>query len=125
MKSRAVLLLTLFCAGVTFATADGGWLLKVPPGEHQKANPYQGQPDAIAAGHNIFEEHCAKCHGPNAEGVKRRPSLHSERVQQEATVGDLHWLLVNGSMKHGMPPWAKLPDQQLWQLVSFLKSMHN
>ncbi len=118
------LLLVLLSAVTLFATADGAWLAKVPASDHQKTNPYQGQPDAIAAGRNIFEEHCAKCHGQNAEGVKKRPSLRTARIQQQATEGDLHWLLVNGSMKKGMPPWAKLPDPQLWQLITYLKSLH-
>ena len=120
----SALLLVMFSAVLALAAANGAWLAKVPPGDHQKANPYQGQPDAIAAGRNIFEEHCAKCHGQNAEGVKKRPSLRTERIQQQATAGDLHWLLVNGSMKKGMPSWAKLPDPQLWQLITYLKSFH-
>ncbi|MGA7382935.1 MAG: c-type cytochrome [Terriglobales bacterium] len=120
----ASLFLALLSAATLFATADGAWLAKVPAGDHQKTNPYQAQPDAIAAGRNIFEEHCSKCHGENAEGRKKRPSLRSQRVQQQATEGDLHWLLVNGSMKKGMPSWAKLPDPQLWQLITYLKSLH-
>jgi len=120
----ALLPLVLLSAATLFATADGAWLARVPASDHQKTNPYQGKPEAIAAGRNIFEEHCAKCHGQNAEGVKKRPSLRSERIQRQATDGDLHWLLVNGSMKKGMPPWAKLPDPQLWQLITYLKSLH-
>lgn len=120
----ALWILILLTAVTLFATADGVWLARVPAGDHQKANPFEGKPDAIAAGRNIFEEHCAKCHGQNAEGVKKRPSLRSERIQRQATDGDLHWLLVNGSMKKGMPPWAKLPDPQLWQLITYLKSLH-
>ena len=122
-RCPAALALVVLSAGLLFAAADGAWLAKVPAGDHQRTNPYEGQPDAIAAGRNIFEEHCAKCHGQNAEGIKKRPSLRTARVQQQATEGDLHWLLVNGSMKKGMPSWAKLPDPQLWQLVSYLRSL--
>ena len=120
----SLLMQLMFSAALVFAVANGAWLAKVPSSDHQKTNPYQAQPDAIAAGRNIFEEHCAKCHGQNAEGSKKRPSLRSERIQQQATEGDLHWLLVNGSMKKGMPSWVKLPDPQLWQLVAYLKSLH-
>jgi len=123
-KLPLLLMPVVFCATLLFGTADGAWLAKVPPSDHEKTDPYQGRPDAIAAGRNIFEEHCAKCHGENAEGVKKRPSLRTARIQQQATEGDLHWLLVNGRMKKGMPSWAKLPDPQLWQLVSYLKSLH-
>ena len=45
------------------------------------------------------------------------------RVQQQATEGDLHWLLVNGNMRKGMPSWAKLGDQQIWQVITYVKSL--
>jgi len=126
MKRRVLEILTGFLMLSVFALAmaDGAWLANVPSNDHGKINPYSGQADAVEAGKNIFEEHCSKCHGVNAEGVKKHPSLRTARVQQEASAGDLHWLLVNGNMKKGMPSWAKLPDPQLWQLVSYLKSLH-
>ena len=124
MRARTLLLALGLYASAGFAAADGAWLGGVPAKDHDKPNPYVGQTDAIAAGQIVFEEHCAKCHGANAEGTKKRPPLRSERVQQQATPGDLHWLLVNGNMKKGMPSWAKLPDPQLWQVITFLKSLH-
>jgi cytochrome c oxidase cbb3-type subunit 3 len=118
------LLLILISAVLSFGIADGAWLKNVPSRDHEKTNPYHDQPDAIAAGKRIFEANCAPCHGKNAEGTKKRPPLTSERVQTQATEGDLHWLLVNGSMRKGMPSWAKLPDQQLWQVITYLKTLH-
>ena len=126
-RTRFLFLLLLAMASLAVyavAAADSAWLAKVPPADHERKNPYFGQADAIAAGRNVFVEHCAHCHGENAEGKKKRPSLRTARVQQQATVGDLHWLLVNGYMKKGMPSWAKLPDPQIWQVVSYLKSLH-
>lgn len=124
-RLRTVLVLPLICL-LTFAAfgiADGAWLKHVPARDHERTNPYRGQPDAIAAGQRIFLDRCSKCHGENAEGTKKRPPLKSERVQRQATEGDLHWLLVNGNMRKGMPSWAKLPDPQLWQVISYLKSL--
>jgi len=117
-------LLLVFCAVIVYAAADGSWMAHVPAKDHDKTNPFQGQTTAVEAGRNVFLEHCAKCHGENAQGTKKRPPLRSERVQQQATPGDLHWLLVNGNMKKGMPSWAKLPDPQLWQVIAYLKSIH-
>jgi len=114
----------LLWTGFATGAADGAWLAKVPAKDHERSNPYQGQPDAIAAGRRIFVEHCLHCHGENAEGTKKRPPLRSQRVQQQATEGDLHWLLFNGNMKKGMPSWAKLPDQQLWQVIAYVKALH-
>ena len=73
---------------------------------------------------SIFVDHCAHCHGNDAEGTKKRPSLKSARVQQEATDGDLHWLLVNGNRGQGMPSWVKLGDPQIWQVICYVKSLH-
>lgn len=117
------LLLVLLPATVMFGAADGSWLKNVPERDHARTNPYHDQADAIAAGRRIFVDRCSHCHGENAEGTKKRPPLKSERIQQ-ASEGDLHWLLVNGNMRKGMPSWAKLPDQQLWQVIAYLKSLH-
>jgi mono/diheme cytochrome c family protein len=106
------------------AAADGAWLEKVPARDHDRKNPYQGRDEAAAAGHRLYLDHCAQCHGEDAGGTKKRPPLTSPRIQQQATEGDLHWLLVNGNMKKGMPSWAKLPDQQLWQLITYVKTLH-
>jgi mono/diheme cytochrome c family protein len=106
------------------ATADGAWLTKVPAKDRDKTNPYANQTDAVAAGQRVFHDHCAHCHGDDAEGTKKRPSLRSERVQQQASEGDLHWLLVNGYMSHGMPSWSKLGDPQIWQVITYLRSLH-
>jgi len=107
-----------------FASSNGAWLTKVPAKEHEKTNPFRDQADAVAAGQRVYKDHCSHCHGDNQQGNKKHPQLRSARVQREATEGDLHWLLVNGSMGHGMPSWSKLGDPQIWQLVSFLKSLN-
>ena len=117
------LVVVLFTVAM-FATSKGAWLAKVPARDRDKTNPYKDQPDAVAAGRRIFVDHCAHCHGEDAEGIKKRPSLRSERVQQDATDGDLHWLLVNGSMGYGMPSWSKLGDPQIWQVITYVKSLH-
>jgi len=120
----ALLLLIASSALAVYATSNGAWLAKVPAKEHDKSNPYHDQTDAIAAGRRVFVDHCAHCHGEDAEGTKKRPSLRTSRVQQEATEGDLYWLLRNGSMGYGMPTWGKLGDPQIWQVVTYLRSLH-
>jgi mono/diheme cytochrome c family protein len=118
------LLPLLLSAAAAFGAADGSWLKNVPARDHEKTNPYRDQADAIAAGRRVFVDRCSHCHGENAEGTKKRPPLKSERVQHQASEGDLHWLLVNGNMRKGMPSWAKLPDPQLWQVITYVKSLH-
>src|ERR1700722_2659970 len=101
----------IVCALVgCMALADDSWLKKVPADYHSRTNPYAGQPDAIAGGSKLFQDHCAKCHGADALGIGKRPSLRSDRVQKEATEGDLAWLLKNGNLGKGMPTWDTIPE---------------
>ncbi len=117
------LVLLLVPGAMVFGAADGSWMKNVPAHEHEKVSPYRNQEDAVAAGRRIFVDRCSHCHGEDAEGTKKRPPLTSDRVQHQASEGDLHWLLLNGNMRKGMPSWSKLPDQQLWQVISYLKSL--
>ena len=99
-------------------------LAKVPTKAAARHNPLESDPEAVAAGAKLFEQHCAECHGANADGGKKGPSLRAEEVQQ-ATPGTLFWLLTNGVVRKGMPVWSRLPEPQRWQLVSYLKSLGN
>ena len=121
--STFLLVLLLIAPALCFAKADGAWLNKVPKSDSDRVNPYSGSPDAIAAGRNLFLNNCAKCHGENATGKSSRPSLRSQRIQQ-ATDGDLAWLLKNGVIYKGMPSWSGLPEQERWQIVSYLRSLN-
>jgi len=95
---------------------------KAPQKARTKRNPLEKDPDAVAAGRNLFEQHCTECHGELAEGGKKGPSLMVEQVQK-AEPGAIFWLLTNGVVWRGMPVWSKLPEPQRWQLVSYIKSL--
>ncbi len=110
--------------------ADGGKvkestytaLADAPAKARERKNPFAGDPQAMAAGGKLFEQHCAECHGIKAGGTRKGPSLLQEEVQQ-ATPGTLFWILSNGVVRRGMPVWSKLPEQQRWQIVTFLQSL--
>lgn len=127
----------LFCAGVVLGTAiaqtsDSGStklersayaeLAKIPAKAAARPNPLESDPEAVAAGAKLFERHCAECHGANADGGKKGPSLRAEELQR-ATPGTLFWVLSNGVVRKGMPVWSKLPEPQRWQLVTYIKSL--
>jgi mono/diheme cytochrome c family protein len=97
-------------------------LAKAPQKARAKHNPLEKDPDAVAAGRNLFEQHCTECHGDLAEGSRKGPSLMVEQVQN-AEPGAIFWLITNGVVWRGMPVWSKLPEPQRWQLVSFIKSL--
>ncbi len=97
-------------------------LADAPEKARQKKNPFEGDAKAVAAGGKLFEQHCAECHGKDAAGARKGPSLLREEVQQ-ATPGTLFWILSNGVVRRGMPVWSKLPEPQRWQIVTFLQSL--
>ena len=97
-------------------------LEKVPEKYRGKEKPLAKDPEAVGAGGVLFEEHCEECHGKEALGGKKAPSLRVPEVQNAAP-GALYYILTNGVVRKGMPVWSKLPEPQRWQLVSYLKSL--
>ena len=114
--------LAVLLLGLVSAAAENSWLEHVPEADRQRPNPFAGQSDAAAGGGILFADHCAKCHGPDALGRGKRPSLRSKEVQT-ATDGELFWLFKNGNRGRGMPSWSSLPEPSRWQLVTYVKSL--
>ena len=103
------------------ATEPEPLLAHAPARAAQLTNPYANQPKAVMAGKNLYQRYCAQCHGSDGSGRGKALDLHSSTIQEVAP-GTLFWYLKNGNLKAGMPAWSSLPDQQLWQLVTFLKA---
>ena len=134
MKSTTFLLFacaTLLAVSEGLASGQKDWngktevyaaLNKAPEKARNRVNPLESDPDAVAAGRLLFEDHCAECHGDNAEGGKKAPSLRAPEVQSAAP-GAIFWVLTNGVVRKGMPVWSRLPEPQRWQLVRYLKSL--
>jgi mono/diheme cytochrome c family protein len=97
-------------------------LAEVPESARVRANPFEHDSREARAGGKLFEQHCAECHGPKAGGTQRGPSLLREEVRQ-VSPGALFWILTNGVVRRGMPVWSKLPEQQRWQIVTFLQAL--
>jgi glucose/arabinose dehydrogenase len=85
-------------------------------------NPYRGQAPAAQAGGTLYAVYCAACHGRTAEGTGNIPALAHGRVQNVAD-GEVFWFITKGSFSGSMPSWASLPEQQRWQLVTYLKTL--
>jgi mono/diheme cytochrome c family protein len=125
MRRRIPLLAIWFALSATLlfaAVGDGMWMHRVPERDRLRSNPFAGNTNATSGGEKLFRQNCASCHGTDATGREKHPGLRSDRVRA-ATPGELYWLLTNGSMRNGMPSWSKLPEQQRWQIVSYLKTL--
>ena len=119
---QVVLAVMLATAVVLSAATDNSWMKRVSESDRNKVNPYAQQPQAIAAGARLFADHCAQCHGADALGRGKRPSLRTSEVQ-EASDGEIFWILRNGYLRRGMPTWSSLPEQSRWQIIAYVKSL--
>jgi mono/diheme cytochrome c family protein len=122
---------TLLAVSMALASEQKNWkdradvyaeLGKAPEKARNRANPLENDAEAVAAGRLLFEDHCAECHGDQADGGRKGPSLRAPEVQIAAP-GAIFWLLTNGVVRKGMPVWSRLPEPQRWQLVRYLKSL--
>lgn len=122
LKLNVIAFGLILCAVASFAVVDHSWADHVSDADRKRVNPYAGQAEAIAAGSKMFADHCAKCHGADALGNRKKPSLRTNEVQN-ASDGELFWLLKNGFLKRGMPTWSSVPEPSRWQLIAYVKSL--
>src|SRR5581483_5072502 len=94
---------------------------QAPPRSAERENPMAGDARAQKAGAKLFDRECASCHGADATGIGKTPSLRRPAISG-ARPGALDWVIKNGGIFHGMPSFAHLPQPERWQLVTFLQS---
>lgn len=86
-------------------------------------NPYDGNAVAIQDGRRLFDWfNCSGCHGGHAGGGMG-PSLRDERWLYGNRDDQIYDSIAAGRSK-GMPSWGtKIPQNQIWELVAYIKSM--
>ena len=89
----------------------------------------------LAAGHALFSDKCASCHGKPSEGLSSRAAFFqpsapdfTEAYYRNSDPAYLFWRIEVGktvepylSSGSVMPAWRGLTDQEIWQLVAYLK----
>ena len=85
--------------------------------------PSAGETEA-AAGKASFSEHCAGCHGVEAEGSARGPSLTNNRHLRGRTTNQIHDVIRKGISSAGMPAFD-LPAAELNALAVFVRSLNS
>jgi cytochrome c oxidase cbb3-type subunit 3 len=117
-------------SGPASAPASAASASKIPVGPipgaqpaHYEPNPLAGNPGALQDGRRLFLWYnCYGCHGGHGGGGMG-PSLrddvwifggHSQQIFDSIAQG----------RGNGMPAWgSKIPQEQIWQLVAYIKSM--
>ena len=86
---------------------------------------------AVAVGRELYQMKCEACHGYDGNGNTAAggglypPPANLQRsavARRMRTDGELFYLIRNGVRNTGMPGW-EMPDQQIWQLVSFIRNL--
>lgn len=87
------------------------------------ANPMATDPVALQDGRRLFDWYnCSGCHGGHAGGGMG-PSLR-DPVWLYGNRDDQIFDTIAHGRSHGMPSWGtKIPRQQIWELVAYIKSM--
>jgi glucose/arabinose dehydrogenase len=86
----------------------------------QLKNPYGQRPPAHAG--QLYHQYCAACHGLNGEGSGNIPAV-AKGPTQSAPAGEIFWYVTKGDRNNGMPAWSMLPEQQRWEIISYLKAL--
>jgi cytochrome c oxidase cbb3-type subunit 3 len=91
---------------------------------HQNLDPYLKDVVAIQEGHRLFAWYnCSGCHGVHGGGGMG-PSLRDETWMYGNSDAQIMDTLIHGRSK-GMPAWGnKIPEDQLWKVIAYIKSMN-
>lgn len=85
-------------------------------------NPYANDRSAIGEGRRLFGWYnCSGCHGDHAGGGMG-PSLRDSTWLYGGTAARIYRSIAQGR-RNGMPTWGKLPPDQIWKLVAYIKSL--
>jgi len=125
----SVATLGLACSGNTRRDA-------VPPATSVTEQTKNLLPDVAAAamaGKSLYAIHCTMCHGDSGNGegtaggsLAVNPSDLTTGEAAAASDGKLFLVIRNGVKKEGkltMPPAKKVTDEQVWQIVAYVRTL--
>jgi cytochrome c oxidase cbb3-type subunit III len=87
-----------------------------------RAARYYDNPEAVMTGKRLFGQYnCSGCHSNGGGGMG--PALMDDEWIYGGRLEQIHQTLVEGR-PNGMPAWGgKIPDDQLWQIAAYVRSM--
>lgn len=144
-------LILVFCvmlaALLLAACGNGDGLLEEPSGEtsdipgevplkyRELVNPLTGDTEALSRGTEAYNALCIQCHGEKgrgdgmeAKGFNPPPGDLSRAGMAERSDGYLYWRITDGGafepFNSLMPAWGTLlSETEIWELVSFLRTL--
>jgi len=92
-------------------------------------NPFPPTTELIAAGIDVYKNHCQSCHGQHGDGKGDRagelsvaPGDFTDASKMDTlTDGELYWQITKG--RRPMPAFeSKLSEQQRWEAVDYIRT---
>jgi mono/diheme cytochrome c family protein len=108
---------------------------KAPEPDYGRVNPLDADRAAVAVGRGLYEKgaapSCQLCHGVKGDGMGPLSAQFDPRPRNFAckqTVngipdGQLFWIVRNGSPGTSMPAFRDLRDEQIWQIILYLRAL--
>ncbi len=128
LVAAAAMAITAACSGNPPTTPNATGIVT-----EQTKNPLADLAAAATAGKPLYSVHCAFCHGAEGKAeddsttsLPAKPTdLTSPDVTSDAD-GGIFLAIKNGKTKDGkitMPPASKLTDEQIWQVVAYVRAL--
>jgi alcohol dehydrogenase (cytochrome c) len=116
-----------FSLAAAAAMTAGALFAQQTPVSDTVMNPLANHPTAAADGQRIYDGACQSCHGAAGVGDPGRggPALNTTGLKQGDGDADLFRSIRQGVPGTQMPPYKGLRDEQVWQLVSYLRSLQS
>ncbi len=99
-------------------------------------NPLAGDPNALVAGKDIYEENCLDCHGEDGSGDIGPSLIDTVMVKAEGDLSDAHYyviiekgldegMIIEGrAAEGGMPAFGEdLNKDEIWSVIVYIRSM--
>ena len=99
-------------------------------------NPLPSSNANVKAGKKLFHETaqplaCKQCHGEKGDGkgqlggglVPPPRNFTCGQTMNDLPDGQLFWIIKKGSTGTGMMSFTGLPDEQVWQLIQYIRTL--
>lgn len=109
---------------------------QAPVAVYNLKNPLQNSVAVMNAGEELFMDTsaavpCMQCHGSNGDGRGAMASMFDppprnfscRKTVDGVPDGQLFWIIKNGSPGTSMPAFNKLSDEEIWQLVHYIRKL--
>lgn len=123
-------------SGINWKCPEQRFIKKAPEPFYSLKNPLKISAAVLDAGEKLYlktsgQVPCMKCHGEKGNGRGILASMFDPpprnfwcaKTVDEVPDGQLFWIIKNGTPDTNMPAFDHLSDNQIWQLVHYIRKL--